>query len=365
MSKRLHYSYEEIMMDHDYVERIRHDGRLFHGGLDAAGRYVPPRSRHRLNAIAAWRERLQQRKQAAEVVQLGDVDRVFFPNVQQAKLLLRSGARDALTRILTLIGVTEGFGNDGIRALPAMDLSLFYTSPLEDTCLGHLRTGLMEAHGNDEAGRGEESGHDQMWYAIRDAALERPTITPDMFENLPIAPPPGYKGPAKAGPEAIGVSSLASQLFPELAPMFELTLTALAQILVIELMAFSTFAWAREVLADPLGSAAPRFAPTMVGRITVDEGIHVGYLQCALAETRCRTIVTSAGGTMAGARVVDAILQKIIAQNTGSRWDRVNLYRMKQIRAELERRQDGERLLAEFAELGPVPGENAAVASAQ
>lgn len=364
MSKRLHYSYEEIMMDHDYVERIHHDGRLFHGGLDAAGRYVPPRSRHRLDAIAAWRERLEQRKQASEVVRLEDVERAFFPNVAQAKLLLRSGAKEALTRILTLIGVTEGFGNDGIRALPAMDLSHFYTSPLEDTCLGHLRTGLMEAHGNDEAGRGDESGHDQMWYAIRDAALERPTITADMFENLPIAPPPGYEGPAKPGPEAIGVSSLASQLFPELAPMFELTLTALAQILVIELMAFSTFAWAREVLADPLGSAAPTFGPTMVDRITVDEGIHVGYLQCALAETRCRLLVSAVGGTLGGAQVVDAIVKKIVAQNTGARWDRMNVYRMKQIRAELERRRDGERLLAEFAELGPVPAESAAVALA-
>jgi len=362
MSKRLHYSHAEIMMNHDYVTRIHHDGRLFHGGLDAAGRYVPPRSRHRLNAIAAWRERLQQRRQASEVIQPAEVDRPFFPNVAQANFLLRSGAKEALTRILTLIGVTEGFGNDGIRALPAIDLSHFYTSPLEDTCLGHLQTGLMEAHGNDEAGRGEESGHDQMWYAIRDAALERPTITPDMFENLPIAPPPGYEGPAKPGPEAIGVSSLTTQLFPELAPMFELTLTALAQILVIELMAFPTFSWAREVLADPLGSAAPTFAPTMVDRITVDEGIHVGYLQCALAETRCRMLVTAVGGTISGAPVVDGILRKIIAQNTGSRWDRVNLYRMKQIRAELARRRDGEQLLAEFGKLGTVPDESAAAA---
>jgi hypothetical protein len=318
---------------------------------------VPPRSRHRLNAISAWSERLQSRKQPDAVVQLADVDRAFFPNVPQAKLLLRSGAKEALTRILTLIGVTEGFGNDGIQALPAIDLSHFYTSPLDETCLGHLRTGLMEAHGNDEAGRGEEAGHDQMWYAIRDAALENPTITPDMFEELPIAPPPGYTGPAKPAAEAIGVSSLATQLFPELSPMFELTLTALTQILVIELMAFSTFAWAQEVLADPLGSAAPRFAPTMVGRISVDERIHVGYLQCALAETRCRTLVTAVGSTIAGGSVVDAIVKKIVAQNTGSRWDRLNRYRMRQIRAELARRSDGDSLLAEFAQLGPVPDE--------
>ena len=58
----------------------------------------------------------------------------------------------------------------------------------------HLFDGLLEAHGNDEAGRGPEAGHDQMWFAVRDAALADPPITIDMFENLPIAPPPGYEG---------------------------------------------------------------------------------------------------------------------------------------------------------------------------
>ena len=50
---------------------------------------------------------------------------------------------------------------------------------------------------HDEAGCGDEAGHDVMWYAIRDAALDNPAVTSDMFENLPIAPPPGYTGPAK------------------------------------------------------------------------------------------------------------------------------------------------------------------------
>ena len=33
-----------------------------------------------------------------------------------------------------------------------------------------------------------------MWYHIRDAALGDPPVTPDMFENLLIAPPPRYTG---------------------------------------------------------------------------------------------------------------------------------------------------------------------------
>lgn len=290
MTRRLRYSYEEIMAERPYAARLRRGSKLFHGGLDEDGRDMPPRSLHRLDAIAAWSRALAAAGAPTAIVNREAVDREFFPNVAQTKFLLRDGARNAMTRILTVIGISEGFGNDGIRALPQLDLSAYYVEPLEETCLGHLYRGLMEAHGNDEAGRGDEAGHDQMWYAIRDTSLESPRITPDVFENLPIAPPPGYQGPAKPAPEAISVSSLTTQLCPTLDTIFEITLNALTQILVIELMAYSTFAWAREVLADPSCSADPAFAPMMVDYIQVDEGIHVGYLQCALAETRCRTL---------------------------------------------------------------------------
>ena len=100
------------------------------------------------------------------------VDRAFVPNTEQAKMLLRNGAAGAMTRILTLVGVVEGFGNDGIKLIPAMDLQSFIVEPIDGTCLGHLFAGLLEAHGNDEAGRGDEAGHDQMWFAVRDAALK-------------------------------------------------------------------------------------------------------------------------------------------------------------------------------------------------
>ena len=80
----------------------------------------------------------------------------FFPSVAQAKLLLRSGAHGAMTRILTLIGITEGFGNDGIRALPFVDFQSHFVESIEGTALAHLHGGLLEAHGADEAGRSDE-----------------------------------------------------------------------------------------------------------------------------------------------------------------------------------------------------------------
>jgi len=352
---RTTYTYPELIADPPYASRIRRGDVLFHGGLASDGTYLPPRSAHRLGAIESWRAQLQKAGHRTEVITLSQVEREFFPNVAQAKLLLRHGARGAMTRILTLIGITEGFGNDGIKIMPRLELPRYFVEPIDGTCLAHLNHGLFEAHGNDEAGRGEEAGHDCMWYAIRDAALDKPRVTPDMFENLPIAPPPGYTGPAKPAPEAIGVGELAQPLFPSLDPLFELLLSALAQILVIELMAYATFRWAREVLADPGASAAPDFAPRMVDYIQADENIHVGYLQCALAEARCRTIRAMDSTTLDGAVVVDRICERIIARNSGSRWDRMMAYRMGQIRSELAARDDGAQILAEFAELGPIP----------
>lgn len=355
MKPKLAWMKEEILADCDYASRIRHEGTLFHGGLDKRGNYIPPRSRHRLDAIAAWSTQLDDSGHRTQVVFPDQVARAFFPTVEQSKLLLRHGARGAMTRILTLIGITEGFGNDGIKIMPRLDLQRHFREPLEGTCLAHLYDGLLEAHGNDEAGRGDEAGHNVMWYHIRDAALDSPTVTPDMFENLPIAPPPGYSGPAKAAPEAIRVSDLTSRLFPTLDPMLELTLTALTQILVIELLAYSTFAWAQRVLSDPDCSAAPNFAPRMVDYIQRDENIHVAYLQCALAETRCRTLVDEEGNDLRGSVVVGAISTKMLRSQMGTRSDRMLAHRMGQIREELSGRPDGQRLLAEFAALGPVP----------
>lgn len=352
---KLSWTFDEIMAEPEYASRLRRGDQLFHGGLDRDGRYLPPRSKHRIEAIRAWRARLAGEGFAADVISREDLDMRFFPNVAQAKLLLRNGARGAMTRILTLIGITEGFGNDGIRAMPRPELQPLFADSLEGTCLDHLYRGLLEAHGNDESGRGDEIGHDGMWYALRDAALGNPAITPDMFENLPIAPPPGYSGPAKASPEAIGSRQM-QLLFPTVDPMFEVLLLILTQLLVIELVAFGTFSWAREVLSDPECSLAPEFAPRMVDYISVDESIHVSYLQCALAEVRARTLRGSDGVAVSGAALIDSVRDRILRANRDeARRDRLLRYRMNQIRKDLAERNDGEELMGSFAELGAVP----------
>lgn len=365
MPGKLDYTPDQILSEHDYSARIRRRELLFHGGLDEKGNYIPPRSRYRPDAIAAWTAQLASAGHPTHVVTRDECKRAFFPNVEQSKLLLRHGARGAMTRIITLIGVTEGFGNDGIKLMPRIDLQAHFKESIEHTCLAHLHKGLFEAHGNDEAGRGAEAGHDVMWYEIRDAALENPPITPDMYENLPIAPPPGYQGPAKPAAEAITVSQLATQMFPSLDPLVELTLRAMAQILVIELVAFDTFAWAKTVLSDPECCAEPDFAPWLVDCIQQDESIHVAYLQCALSEARCRTLLGRNGEELPGNEVIDAFCESTRqALLGGERWERMIRYRMGQVRDELAGRRDGARLLEEFATLGPTPSETSPLAAA-
>jgi len=358
MATKLTYTHDELLADHQFTARNRRGDTLFHGGFDAHGDYLPPRSLNRVPAIKAWSARVAAAGNPTVVITREDVRREFFPNVQQTQLLLRNGCRDAMTRILTMIGITEGFGNDGIRAFPQIDFQPHFKEPIDEACIGHLYKGLFEAHGNDEAGRGDEQGHDVMWYEIRDAALNKPKITKDMFENLPLAPPPGYTGPAKASPEALTITSgLMNPICPQLNPMIELLITALANILVVELMAYDAFQWAKEVLGDPQGSAAPQWAPQMVDYIQQDENIHVAYLQCALSEARCRTFVGQDGSMISGKDVVDAVCRKVIRIHTGDRAERMAIYRMKQIRTELAGRTDGARILSEFARLGPVPPE--------
>ena len=135
---------------------------LLHGGYASDGSYLPPRSVHRVPAIAAWAAQLEAAGHPSRVIKPEAVDRAFIPNIAQAKMLLRNGASGAMTRILTLVGVVEGFGNDGIKLIPQMDLQSSIIEPIDATCLGHLFRGLLEAHGNDEAGRDDEAGHDQM-----------------------------------------------------------------------------------------------------------------------------------------------------------------------------------------------------------
>ncbi len=293
---------EELLASGSYEEPLIAGGVRCHGGFDPDGRYHSPRTLHRAPAILAWQDRL-----AREGQELIDIPRTMmppqYPNVEQAKLLLRHGVRDPIVRTLTIISIVEGFGAV-IRDVRVPKLDELVVEPIGGTALAHLGGGLFEAHARDEAGYEDEGGHKQMWEAARDLALESPKIPGDVLMRMM-----GRRGraPKRERP------------FPQLDENLERMLALMAQVLVIEVFAEGTFQWGIDVLSDPEVSAEPEKAGDMVRYIQADESPHVEYLRTALSELRARTLRTVDGGTLAGREVVDGFLHDVLHNLTRNR----------------------------------------------
>src|SRR3990170_4875168 len=145
----LEYPRDQLLEGGPYAEPLIAGGVRCHGGFDADGRYRSPRTLHRAPAIAAWQARL-----AREGQPLVAIDPALmppqYPNVEQAKLLLREGVREPVVRRLTIIAIVEGFGAI-IRDVRVPDLGALVVEPIQGTALAHLAGGLFEAHARDEA----------------------------------------------------------------------------------------------------------------------------------------------------------------------------------------------------------------------
>jgi hypothetical protein len=300
--EKLRYSEAELLDSGRYEAPLIASGVRCHGGFDATGAYRSPRTLHRGPAIAAWQARLAREGHA-----LVEVPRALmppqYPNVAQAKLLLRSGVRDPIVRALTIISIVEGFGAV-IRDVRVPKLAELVVEPLEGTALDHLARGLFEAHARDEAGWRDEGGHKQMWEAARDLALEKPRIPADVMMRMMART--GQRAPAE-------------RPFPRLDETLERMLSMMAQVLVIEVFAEGTFQWGVDLLSDPEVSARPREAGDMVRHIQSDERPHVEYLRTALSEVRARTLRSVDGKTIAGRTVVDGLLHRILRAVTRDR----------------------------------------------
>jgi hypothetical protein len=300
--ERLVYSREELLEDAGYGEPLIANGVRCHGGFDQGGSYRSPRTLHRVPAIHAWQARLLR-----DGHDLLSIDRALmppqFPNVDQARLLLRNGVRDPIVRALTIISIVEGFGAI-IRDVEVPDLEACVREPIDGTALAHLRHGLFEAHARDESGYRDQGGHKQMWEAARDLALENPRVPGDVLMRMM-----GRRG-ERGRREA---------LFPQIDPALERLLSSMAQVLVIEVFAMGTFAWGEELLGDPEVSAAPEAAASLVRYIRSDESPHVEYLRTALSELRARTLRCVDGSELAGRTVVDGILHRILKTITRDR----------------------------------------------
>jgi hypothetical protein len=292
---RLVYTREELLESDACSAPLLAGGVRCHGGFDADGAYRSPRTRHRGPAIRAWQARL-----AREGAPLLEVPRSLmppqFPNVAQAKLLLREGVRDPIVRVLTVISIVEGFGAI-IRDVEVPDLDALVREPLAGTTLAHLRGALFEAHARDESGYRDEGGHKQMWEAARDLAFENPKIPGDVLMRL-------------MGRRRSDVKR--ERPFPQVDEKLVALLSTMVQVLVVEVFAMGTFAWGETLLSDPEVSARPKQAADLVRYIRSDESPHVEYLRTALSEVRARTLRTIDGAEIAGRTVVDGILHRVL-----------------------------------------------------
>ncbi|MBW2312953.1 MAG: hypothetical protein JRH10_02095 [Deltaproteobacteria bacterium] len=286
----VNYEEDELLESGSYSEPLIAGGVRCHGGFDEVGEYRSPRTTHRAPAILAWQEQLRRDGHG-----LIEVDAALmppqYPNVEQAKLLLREGVNEPIVRALTIISIVEGFGAI-IRDVPVPKLDSMIVEPIAGTALAHLDKGLFEAHARDEAGHRDQGGHKQMWEAARDLALEDPKIPNDVLMRIM-----GRRAKRER-----------RRLAPELDVELERMLNTMATVLAVEIFARSIFDWGERLLSDPEVSAEPKRAGDMVRFIRADESPHVEYLRTALSEVAARTLRTASGGTMAGREIVDRLM---------------------------------------------------------
>jgi hypothetical protein len=336
---QLDYTVDELLANVDVAEPLIAGGVRCHGGFLSDGTYVSPRTKHRLPAIRAWQAK-HRADFGTDLLDVGlDTWPPNYPSVAQSRLLLDHGVREPIVSSLTRIGTVEGFGAM-IRLSVIPDLQACFDESIAGTAMAHL-PGLYEAHARDEAGFEDEGGHKQMWFAARDIAFEHP-VTEDetelMLQRMGIAAPGGGPGPA-AVPERV---------FDDLDADLELLVIRMVRLLLIEISAFHTFAWAEELLDDSSRVAGDGEASRLVSYIRADETPHVEYLKTVLSEMRDRTFVTTSGTRRAGTEVIGTIWDRMLADSLGPRRALGVKQTDDEVAHALAGRRDADELLAQF-----------------
>lgn len=343
---------DELLASHDYAEPLVVAGVRCHGGFDDGGTYRSPRTAVRAAAIEAW----EARRTAEFGTPVLDVPLeswpAVFPNVEQTRLLLRHGVPGPVIATLTRIGTVEGFGGL-LRLLPIPDWRRCFDEDVRGTATAHLGTGLFEAHARDEAGFGDEAGHDTMWFLARDLAFEHP-VTEDqtavMLARMGITPP----GTAPAAGPSRPTAAPGRVLPDDLDPALEIVIRRMISLLFIEIAAFHVFRWAEAVLGDPELVAGDGEAARIVSYIRADETPHVAYLRTALSEMRDRTWIGTSGRRHDGAELMGLLWDAALAESTVVRRGENLAFAMREIDHALAGRADRDDLVEELLSLGEV-----------
>jgi hypothetical protein len=337
------FTEQELLLDHEIAGPLVEGGVRCHGGFAADGTYVSPRTRHRVPAIEAWQARHRELFGTDLLEVPLDTWPPHFPSEAQARHLIGAGVPEPLIATLTRIGTVEGFGAN-IRFLQPGDLQRHFVEDVAGTATAHLGRGLFEAHGRDEAGWEEEAGHRDMWFAARDIAFESPTAKVDIEAML------ARMGFGQAGTP--GGMDLSRALPDDVDPNLELIATLMIKVLLIEVQAYHTFAWAESWLSDPDLVAGDGRAAELVSYIRADETPHVGYLATALTEMRDRTWVGATGRRHAGSEMVGILWDRALADSLGPSKVAARAAVLGEVEHWCRKRPAGEDILAEFHALG-------------
>lgn len=350
---QLDYTEAELLASHDYAAPLVAAGVRCHGGFDADGTYVSPRTLHRRPAIAAWEEKRAEDFGTPRLDIPLDRWPESFPNVAQTKLLLRHGVVEPTVAALTRIGTVEGFGGM-LRLLPVPDFTSCFDEEITGTAIAHIGGGLFEAHARDEAGHGDEAGHNIMWFAARDIAFDRPLTedaTAAMLERMGIASGPRTEADMARARQA----AEAGRVLPDdIDFVLEMLVGRMIGLLLIEISAFHGFSWAEAVLCDTDLVAGEGEAARLVAHIRQDETPHVDWLRTALSEMRDRTWMGSSGRRHDGAAMIELLWQRAVHDSLLLR-RRDNLrFTMTEIERAVGRRPGGGDLIDEMLSLGSV-----------
>ena len=335
---QLQFSREELLSELDYVSPQRESGRLMHGGFDSEGQYVSPRSKGRCQAISNWSKSLRERDGELLEADSSLLTGPRIPNVSQQCLLIRNGLGRIFWNNLTVIGKIEGRGRI-LAEMPFPSLKDLVIEDISSMAVGHLNEGLLFAHGIDEGGEPDRGigGHDVMWFAARDLVFGE-----DRYTDIE---PPGRIARSEDG----------KRWMPQIAQPFEMMLSFLMNLLVIEFRAEIGFANTQAVLSDPNLFQDRRreaaIAVNLVDRIRLDEEIHVESLRLYLGELRALTFRTVDGDCVTGKSIIDPFWQQLIQWATIEQPKLAAEQQYSVIRESILKHQDGRQLLSSFDDL--------------
>ncbi len=325
---KLVWTRDEILADHAHAKPHVEAGYRLHGGFDADGRYISPRTLNRWPAIRAWEVALTARGQ--EIVEPSGelMARGSFPSVAQQSFLLEHGFGQTLWDSLSVTGVIEARGRRLAEA-EAPDFQSIVEEDITATATGHLNKGLLRAHGLDEGGDGTVGGHDAMWFAVRDMLFGK--------HAYPHAQIPD----SLARPEV-------GRLMPQIPAEHENWILLLMNVLMIEVRAEKFFNFCTTVMRDRRNfrdrRAVALHAADLVDRIRQDEAPHVGYLAVVVSELRSFTFK----GGVKGAAFIDPVWRGLVHWHAVSNNDFDREQRRKEFAELFGARPDGAALQRGF-----------------